>query len=115
MCEHLVEPRGHDEEGCRGLMSSRCSGGRQVVALQNILVLRLALVELVVLSSDSGHLEHVTQHLSSCTQEAENHMLVSDGKKNFLKHWLTINQGENNEPVASMHALTDIIITCIHV
>lgn len=80
MCEHLVEPWGHDEESCRGLMSSRCSCGWQIVALQNILVLRLALVELVVLSSDAGHLEHVAQHLSSCTKVDEDQVLVSDGE-----------------------------------
>ena len=49
-------------------MSSRCSGGRQVVALQDILVFRLALVEVVVLSSDAGQLEHIAQLLSSCTK-----------------------------------------------
>lgn len=68
MCAHLVEPRGHDEESGGGLMSSRCRRGRQVVALQNILVLRFALVEIVVLSPDAGHLEHVAQHLSSCRE-----------------------------------------------
>lgn len=66
---HLVQARRHDEEGGRGLMSSRRSRGRQVVALENILVLRLALVEVVVLSSDCGHLEHVAQHLSSCMRQ----------------------------------------------
>lgn len=71
MCEHLVEAWGHDEKGCRGLMSSRCSWGRQVVALQNILVLRLALVKLIVLSSDGGHLKHITQHLSSCMKDEQ--------------------------------------------
>lgn len=50
-------------------MSSRCARGRQVVALQDVLVLGLALVELVVLPSDSGHLKHVTKNLSSCTRE----------------------------------------------
>lgn len=59
-------------------MSSRCSGGRQVVALQNVLVLRLSLVELVVLASDTGHLEHITQHLSSCAKEDEDNVLVCD-------------------------------------
>lgn len=68
-CEHLVEPRGHDEERRRGLVSSRGGRGRQVVALQDVLILGLALVELVVLPSDSGHLKHVTQNLSSCTRE----------------------------------------------
>lgn len=75
-CEHLVEPRGHDEESCRGLMPARCSGGRQVVALQNVLVLRLSLVELVVLSSDCGHLEHIAQRLSSCMREEEEQVFV---------------------------------------
>lgn len=52
-------------------MSSRCSRGRQVVGLQNVLILRLALVELVVLPSDRGDLEHIAQHLSSCGKENE--------------------------------------------
>lgn len=65
----LVEARGHDEEGRGGLMSSRCGGGREVVALQDVLVLRRALVELVVLPSDVGNLKHVTQHVSSCRND----------------------------------------------
>lgn len=73
VCSHLVKPWGHDEESCRGLMSSWCSRGWQVVALQNVLILRLALVEVVVLSSDSGHLKHVSQHLSSCNQGGKTH------------------------------------------
>lgn len=84
MCEHLVEAWGHDEESCRGLMSSRCSGGRQVVALQDILILRLSLVEVVVFSSDAGHLEHVAQRLSSCMREDKYKVFVSDvGNKAF--------------------------------
>lgn len=67
--EHLVEPGGHDEEGCRGLVSSRRGRGGQVVALQDVLILGLALVELVVLPSNSGHLKHVPQNVSSCTTE----------------------------------------------
>lgn len=64
--ENLVEARGHDEESCRGLMSSGCSWRWKVVALQNILVLRLAFVEIVVLPPDTWHLEQISQHLSSC-------------------------------------------------
>lgn len=55
-------------------MSSRCSRGRQVVALQDVLVLRLALVELIVLAPDSRHLKQIAQHLSGC--KGEGHVLV---------------------------------------
>lgn len=65
---HLVEPRGHDEERRGGLVSSRCGRGRQVVALQDILVLGLALVEVVVLPADRGDLKDVAQHLSGCVR-----------------------------------------------
>lgn len=68
-CEHLVQPRGHDEERRRGLVSSGRGRRGQVVALQDVLVLRLALVELVVLPPDSGHFEDVAQNLSSCTTD----------------------------------------------
>ena len=65
MCVYLVQARGHDEESRRGLVTSGGCRGRQVVALQDLLVLRLALVKLIVLTSDTGHLKHVPQHLPS--------------------------------------------------
>lgn len=54
-------------------MSSGCSRGWQVVTLQNVLILRLALMELVVFSSDPGHLENISKHLSSCSQDGQIH------------------------------------------
>lgn len=85
MIEHLVEPWGHDEESRRGLMSPRRGWGRQVVALQDILVLGLALVELVVFSSDAGHLEHVAQHVSSCMTEDKDQVWVTEAPNRELK------------------------------
>lgn len=60
-------------------MSSRSSGGRQVVGLENILVLRFTLVEIIVLSPDTGHLEHVAQNVSGCKTEDKVCVLGSDG------------------------------------
>lgn len=64
MCVHLVQAGGHDEEGCRSLVSTWRGRGGQVVTLQDVLILRLPFMELVILPTDSGHFEHVAQDLT---------------------------------------------------
>ena len=58
---HSIEPRGHYEEGCRSLVTTRSLSGGATTTLQDVIRLRLAFMGLIVLKHKSDYVDCIVQ------------------------------------------------------